>query len=79
MLRYHELDAGFLVHCGFGFHYFEVNLDQGDFFVMLDEFFGLLVDELLEFLRCIEVNGFNLNFHVILLFLVPLDGRVCNY
>ena len=67
-LRHEELDSGLLILGSFGFYNFQIYFNERDFFMMLNELFGLLVDELLQLFRCIEVNGFNLNVHIILLF-----------
>ncbi len=77
-LRDCELDAGFFVHGRFGFDDLECDFGVGDFLVVLKQLFHFFVDKLLQLVGCVEMNGFDFDFHSQLpplIFLCPWVGE----
>ena len=57
-----------LVHGSLGFHDLEYNLGIRDLLIVLSQFFHFLVDDVIQFLGCIKVDGIDFNFLINLLF-----------
>ena len=57
-----------LVHCSLGLHYLQDNFGIADFLIVLTQLINFLVDEVIQFLSCIKMDGIDFNFHINLLF-----------
>ena len=69
----------FLVHCRFGLHDFEGDVDVGYCCVMTGEFFGFFVDEGRETVSDVKVDCLDSDFHGCPPFFVHAGVRVDNY
>lgn len=79
VLRNEDADDGLLVERGFGFNDFKRYLDGVDSRISAHQLVDFFVDEGVKLLRDVEVDSFDINVHVFLLFLVHGDVRVGNF